>query len=360
MKLKKIHIEKYKVFRDFDLELTHNSKPLDLVVIAGINGSGKTTLLEFIYYFIKHKNYSFNSENNIICEVIDTETGKPEIINFKQFLDSDTEFGIEIESIFPCIEGNIIYIKTYEINENNAKASIIKYVDKLIYEEDIKSSIAYQKVNDILNRIFNGFDLQVEFNTLDKNRNVYFKNELNEYISITELSSGEKELITKAFSLYLADIKDSVILIDEPETSLHPNWQNKIVKVYQDFAKANNNQVIIATHSPHIVGSAPKESIRVLIKNKDKIDVISDFDGSYGYEVDRVLLEIMDIESLRNFEIDQKLSRFKELVISNEFDTEEFIHLEKELNELLGRNDKDLILLRLEIAKRKKLNEKNK
>ena len=359
MKLKKIHIEKYKVFRDFDLELTHDGEPLGLVVIAGINGSGKTTLFEFIYGFIKQKKYRFDEKSYIICEVINTETGKPELTTFKRFTDFEIEFDIETELIIPDYEGDIVYIKTYEINETNASASIIKYIDKLIYEKDIKSSLAYQKVNDILYRIFNGFDLQVEFNTLDKNRNVYFKNELNEYISITELSSGEKELITKAFSLYLTDVKDSVILIDEPETSLHPNWQNKIVKVYEDFAKENNNQIFIATHSPHIIASAKKESLRLLVKKGDKIEVVSDFDGSYGYEVDRVLRDIMDIESLRNFEIDQKLSRFKELVISNEFDTEEFIHLEKELNELLGRNDKDLILLRLEIAKRKKLNEKN-
>jgi predicted ATP-binding protein involved in virulence len=46
MKLRKIHIDNYKLFNNFDLDLTHNGKSQNLIVIAGINGSGKTTLLK--------------------------------------------------------------------------------------------------------------------------------------------------------------------------------------------------------------------------------------------------------------------------------------------------------------------------
>ena len=49
MKLKNIHIEKYKKFQNFDIDFTDkNDNPLPIVIIAGINGSGKTTLLEYI------------------------------------------------------------------------------------------------------------------------------------------------------------------------------------------------------------------------------------------------------------------------------------------------------------------------
>ncbi|MBC8487677.1 MAG: AAA family ATPase [Bacteroidetes bacterium] len=337
MKLKKIHIKKYKVFRDFDLELTHDGEPLDLVVIAGINGSGKTTLFEFIYGFIHGNKFPgckvdllYNKEKNI-----------------RGF------FG-GIPLVFSSdLRNNLYYLETSTYNKNEAKKQIAEYIDKLIYEGDIKSSQAYQKVQKILNSFFDGFDLQIEFNGLDKKREVYFKNEYSEKISISELSTGEQELITKAFTLYLADIKDSVILIDEPETSLHPNWQNKIIKVYEDFAKANNNQVIIATHSPHIVGSAPKESIRVLIKNEDTIDVISDFDGSYGWEIQKVLLEIMGSESLRTPDIEVKISELKSLLFDNKYENQEFIKLMNELVNVLGFNDPDLSLIRLEMAKRK-------
>ena len=96
-----------------------------------------------------------------------------------------------------------------------------------------------------------------------------------------------------------------------------------------------------------------------MVKKGEKIEVVSDFDGSYGYEVQRVLLEIMDMDSLRNLEIDKKLDQLKRLVFENNYKSDEYIKQQKELENTLGRNDIDLSLLRLEIAKREKMNEKN-
>ena len=243
------------------------------------------------------------------------------------------------------LKQNFLFVKAGTWSKNNAKSIIVEYIDKFIYEEDIVSSKAYQKVQNALNSLFDGFDLQIKFKGLDKKKEVFFKNKYSEKIKINDLSTGEQELITKAFSLYIADKKDSVILIDEPETSLHPNWQNRILKIYEDFAKENNNQIFIATHSPHIIASAKKESLRLLVKKGEKIEVVSDFDGSYGYEVQRVLLEIMDMDSLRNIEINKKLDRLKKFVFDNNYKLDEFIQLQKELENTLGRNDIDLSLL---------------
>ncbi len=138
------------------------------------------------------------------------------------------------------------------------------------------------------------------------------------------------------------------------------NWQNRILKIYEDFAKENNNQIIIATHSPHIIASAAKEPLRLLVKEGDKIKVVSDIDGSYGYEVQKVLLEIMNLTSLRIPRIDKKIETLYELIHSNQYNSGKFLKLQNELEGLLGRNDKDLMLMRLEIAKLKKMNEKNR
>lgn len=360
MKIRKIHIEDYKIFKDFDLDLTHINKPLNVVVLAGINGSGKSTLFEFIYNFIENEEYLIGNEKNLIaCESINPEHNEIEYPTFQRNLDFEADTDIDARIFIPSYLNKIVYIKAYENDTNYAADIIIKYIDKLIYEKDLKSSEAYERVQRILNKVFDGFDLQVEFNTLDKDRKIYFKSNVSQKIELNELSTGEKELITKAFSFYLADIKNSLILIDEPESSLHPNWQNRILKIYEDFAKENNNQIIIATHSPHIIASAKKESLRLLVKRGDRIEVISDIDGSYGYEVQRVLLEIMDLDSLRNPELDKKLVQLKNLVFQNKYDTKEFANLRTELENILGKNDIDLSLLRLEIAKREKMNEKD-
>jgi predicted ATP-binding protein involved in virulence len=355
MKIRSIRIENYKIFKNFTIDFTHKDKALSLIVLAGINGSGKSTLLNFVYEVISKPTLYNQSSDKIIIEEYDIVHNEKELQEYQIGGSEDWE----IQPLIPPFESKIHYLKTYSTDVNYARDTIITFIDKLIYEKDVKSSDAYLQVQILMETIFNGFAMKIEFNMIDKDRNIFFKNRNNEKIAISELSTGEQELITKAFSLYLDDIKDSVILIDEPESSLHPNWQNRILKIYEDFAIKNNNQIIIATHSPHIIASAKKESLKLLVNKNGKIEVVSDFEGSYGYEVQKVLLEIMDIDSLRNYEIEQKLTLLKDIVSKNNYKSAEFKKLEKELEEMLGRNDKDLMLLRLEIAKRRKHNEKN-
>ena len=300
MKITKIHIEDYKIFKDFTIDFTFNNKSQNLIVIAGINGSGKTTLLEQI-------NETFNKS---------------------------------------------IYFKANEQNTENADKIIIEFIDKLIYEQKLNTEIAYSKVNDILNDIFSEFNLQLNFEGLDRKKQVFFVNKENKKLQLNELSSGEKELLTKIFSLYISDIKDSLILIDEPENSLHPIWQNRIAPIYQRFAKQNNNQIILATHSPQIVGSVQKEQIRVLIKDSDKIKVIDTFDGSYGWQIEKILLSIFRTNETRTPEIEKKLSKLHDLIITDNFNNSECINLQKELEERIGYDDNELVLLRIEIAKK--------
>jgi predicted ATP-binding protein involved in virulence len=351
MKIRKIHIKNYKIFKDFDIDFTHSGKTLNIILLAGINGSGKSSLLEFIYDYFNGRKTANIAGNKIIGEELVVESA---LLSNKNVVSESEQKYSKPE------KDSVAFLKTYETDVNHARTVIIKFIDKLIFERDVKSSQAFQKVQEILNNLFVGFNLQIELSSVDRERNLYFRNESNEKISITQLSKGEQELIAKAFTLYLADEKDKIILIDEPESSLHPNWQNRILKIYEDFAEKNNNQIIIATHSPHIIASAKKESLRLLVNKNGKIEVVSDFDGSYGYEVQRVLLEIMNLESLRIPGITVKIELLYELVHKNKYDTRKFLELQSELEKLLGRNDKDLMLLRLEVAKRKKMNEKNK
>lgn len=84
--------------------------------------------------------------------------------------------------------------------------------------------------------------------------------------------------------------ENSIILIDEPELSLHPKWQERIIKVYERIGK--NNQIIIATHSPHILGSVPKENIIILSKNEEGYVVPKtgeELEDLFGQPVNRIL-----------------------------------------------------------------------
>jgi predicted ATPase len=65
------------------------------------------------------------------------------------------------------------------------------------------------------------------------------------------LSSGEKQLIIILLTVLIQDNKPSILFMDEPETSLHIEWQKKIIQYIRELNP--NVQVIMATHSPALV-----------------------------------------------------------------------------------------------------------
>lgn len=73
------------------------------------------------------------------------------------------------------------------------------------------------------------------------------------FIDIERLSSGEKNQIILFYDLLFRVPDDSVLLIDEPELSLHVAWQTDFLDDLLKIAKEKQLQVIVATHSPYII-----------------------------------------------------------------------------------------------------------
>lgn len=95
----------------------------------------------------------------------------------------------------------------------------------------------------------------------------------DEWIDIKDMSSGEQAMFDRFFSLLLSIKNNSLVLIDEPETHLHPRWAREYIhmltKLFSDF-KAH---IILATHSPFITADVPSECIVGLIKDEGTRDV---------------------------------------------------------------------------------------
>lgn len=353
MKIRRLYIHNLKLFQDFNLDFTCNDKAQNLVIIAGLNGSGKTTLFkDFIFQTFKKKNII----NDSFIEIEQKEGNDKRVYTIdNERLKSDFADTMMYSNNIrlPKYE-NIIFYEAGISDKKNVKDTILQFIDNLIYEKDKKSSEAYSITQNVLNSIFKDFKLQIEFKGIDRNKEVLFKNDSAEKIKIEDLSGGEQELITKAFALHLSGIEDSIILIDEPESSLHPSWQNRIAQVYQNFADKNDNQIILATHSPHIVASVRKEQIRVLAQEeKNTVRAIDNFNGSYGWKIDKVLLEIFRMKELRTPPVEKKLHDLSEMVSRDNYESIEFKKLQKELELTVGYDDMDLMLIRMEIARRR-------
>jgi AAA15 family ATPase/GTPase len=180
--------------------------------------------------------------------------------------------------------------------------------------------------------------LTFNLSSIDYNKNlVRFQDNSGNEFDIDALSTGEKTLLSKVLYLYFKDYNDKVILIDEPELSLHPSWQNRVLKIYENFAKLNNCQIIIATHSPHIIGSAKNESLRILRKNSEgTIEALKDL-KAHGRDINSVLFDVMGEVDYRPKEFRDKIDRLHIAI-----DDKKFEEATKQLDELkkdYGEND---------------------
>ena len=396
MKIKNLHIKEFKGLRDISINFEKNDEPLDLVVLAGSNGSGKTRILESILrYFQDHINYK---QNNIEAEIFYEEKEKNCISNVRDFFyrlesfsyceanDPLREKHIEIKNKLDILP-KVIYVPT-EINFqkmnvasttlvqeykfiNIVNTNLIKDIPSYIATKMISAMLKNknEKVGDVQKKVFNeineifenlSIDVKVEDISQDGRNITLFTNSSGDEFDINELSSGEKQLFLRTLAIKMLNPENSIILIDEPELSLHPKWQQRIVDVYRKIGK--NNQIIIATHSPHILGSVRKENIMLLDKDDEGKIVVRTGDelyDSYGQPTDRVLKDIMGLETTRNPKVFKLLEEAGELVDKNEYDSEEFKTKYKELRDILGNKDEDLLLMDMDIQIRKKRGLKN-
>ena len=77
--------------------------------------------------------------------------------------------------------------------------------------------------------------------------------ETNLEIPLSELSSGEQHELVLLYELIFTVEENSLILIDEPELSLHVSWQKQFISDLERIQEIKRLRVIIATHSPQII-----------------------------------------------------------------------------------------------------------
>lgn len=84
-------------------------------------------------------------------------------------------------------------------------------------------------------------------------------------IALSDLSSGEQHELVLLYELLFAVKDDALILIDEPELSLHVGWQIRFIPDLQRIQKLKSLQIIMATHSPQIIND--RWDLTVALKN---------------------------------------------------------------------------------------------
>ncbi len=153
---------------------------------------------------------------------------------------------------------------------------------------------------------------------IDKNEEVF---------DLDQLSDGEKNLIVLvgdiARRLAMGNFQaanplegEGVIMIDEIDLHLHPNWQRLVVpKLLEIFP---NCQFFISTHSPQVITHVKADSVFLLDQSKAGLNY-QKADETYGMSLDRVVELVMDDES-RPDSVQKELDLLFELIERNRMD----------------------------------------
>jgi len=132
--------------------------------------------------------------------------------------------------------------------------------------EEIQKEVS--RVNSEIDSLLNPFTvIGQHINTLFRYKGIQITDSLilgenengDDVISSDKLSAGEKQLLS--FLCYNAFYNNTIFFIDEPELSLHVDWQRLLVDILME--QNTTNQFIIATHSPFIYSQYPEKEIMI-------------------------------------------------------------------------------------------------
>jgi len=355
MYINELHIEKYKVLEDIHINFQvpkDNQNALN--ILAGPNGCGKTSLLELLFNGFKIDNYLFSLVDKFYFRFLDEKEIKKDSTRkysvmipvyirsgmnaidiewfYKDLLKNETQRIIYVPAKIafnysPIYQINTKYLFFNEVHPDSILGNAEFYIKEYIITKERQSTKSDPKERakdavDSFNAIFQDTDFVTRLTDLDpfQNNRPIFETINHERITIEQLSDGEKQLYGRVISLLMLNPHNSLILIDEPEIGLHPKWQYTIMDIYKNIGQ--NNQFIIATHSPHILAKAHYKEL-ILLKKKDNKIVAEQFDKPpTSRDINSVLGGIMEAKYLPD-DITEWHRQYRDLVEKGEKDSPE-------------------------------------
>jgi len=239
------------------------------------------------------RNYHEETDKAMMIETIQTyaEELKGLILEFSQKSFTRTQ---ELDSSYPkrlTNENNILTQDDYEKRYNTLKIKQEKLTEFGLYESkqefltyntsDAKALSVYLKDFELKLGVFDPLleKLKLFTNILNERRftfksirisrtkGFYFETSKNKRLDLNQLSSGEQHEVVLLYELIFNVKPDVLVLIDEPEISLHITWQKEFLNDLLRIIQIQNIQVLIATHSPSIINDRWD-----LVYNLEKID----------------------------------------------------------------------------------------
>lgn len=177
--------------------------------------------------------------------------------------------------------------------------------------------------------------------------NVY-KQEVEDGYEMVESSSGETQQLCQFISIMSAIEQNSLVLIDEPENSSHPNWQMSYIDwLQQIFHNYWNCHFIIATHSNFLLTDMNPEWSKIVALNKEEgrlIDIADDV-NTYCWSTDDILYRVFQVRTTRNRAFESDAINFYRLISDGKKNSQEARILYTRLSQYVLPGDDPLLKL---------------
>jgi len=157
----------------------------------------------------------------------------------------------------------------------------------------------------------------------------------NSEFDFHEASSGEVSILSTLISLIPLLSDGCLVLIDEPEISLHPSWQYRYVdlllKIFENFTGCH---IIIASHSHFLVSDLPIHSSTVITLINDKGVIKSSMiqESTYGWSVEDILFNVFKLPTVRNYYLYQLVTEALEMLANFERPENNFKEIQEKIS----------------------------
>lgn len=352
-KIKNITFVEHPILGNLSLDFCDkNGNAVDTIILAGENGTGKSTILSELYN-IASINVKYPC---VVCFDVDGHDVWIEYsmhkspISFNEYMIANDNVGYNSTANSESFKSIYNFSGIYSDVDINFKSNVLSSVTSLALDTtsesrkstsdlptkinqlliDIQASddadiaqkvkenptIPYENLNieERMSRFSNAFNKMFEHLSYSKIVNSNGKKSIifEKYgipISIDSLSSGEKQIVYRG-SFLLKDVNamnGTFVFIDEPEISLHPNWQKKVMLFYKDIftndSGIQTSQIFSVTHSPFIVHNEYRKNDKVIVLSRDEFGNIISLDNPAYFKCDSVKV-VEDAFSIHNFAVD--------------------------------------------------------
>ena len=262
--------------------LLHNSNIIwslnrHINVLSGINGSGKSTVIKNLASVLLNKKNIGEEKRVIDSMVIEFDNGARIAANQQSCcsgcaIDVISTFDVtlkELETLQKLSDGEVrtdmdwnLYLLQRKFLSFQLKQGkiLLEMLQDNAPQEEINRRIAVKTAfYDMLDRLFKQTGKRVDRNSEELS---FLLSGRSGDISISpyKLSAGEKQLLYILTTVLCQDQKPTIMLMDEPEISLHFDWQKILL---ESILELNPNiQIIMATHSPAMVMNGWLEHVK--------------------------------------------------------------------------------------------------